>query len=79
MSSEEDINDISLIVAGETSSGKKTLLSSFENFLFGNKYEDKFRHKSIFEKYDYESKSITKNVNIYNIASNGNFPSFKII
>lgn len=77
---EEDFKAKTIMVVGETGSGKTTLLNSFVNFLCGINLEDNFRYKIIFEKNDGDqSKSITKNVNIYKISSHGNYPPFKII
>ena len=77
---EESFKAKTIMVVGETGSGKTTLLNSFVNFLCGIRLEDNFRYKIIFEKNDGDqSKSVTKNVNIYNISSHGNYPPFIII
>jgi septin family protein len=77
---EDDLRAISLMVVGQTGSGKTTLLNSFVNYLLGIQLEDDFRYKIIFEENDVEqSKSVTQNVNIYNIAAHGRFPPIKII
>lgn len=79
-SQEEEIRAISLMVVGQTGSGKTTLLNSFVNYLLGVQLEDDFRYKIILEENDGDqSKSITQNVTVYRISTNGKFPPIKII
>lgn len=77
---EDNLNEITIMVVGQTGSGKTTLLNSFVNFLYGIRYEDDFRYKIIVEENNRDqSKSLTKNVNIYRIAAHGDYPPFLII
>jgi hypothetical protein len=79
-SPEEEIRSISLMVVGQTGSGKTTLLNSFVNYLLGIRLEDDFRYKIIFEENDGDqSKSVTQNVTVYRISTNGKYPPIKII
>ena len=79
-SDEEEVRAISLMVVGQTGSGKTTLLNSFINYLLGIQLEDDFRYKIIFEENDIDqSKSVTREVTVYRIASHGKFPPMKII
>ena len=77
---EEEIRAISLMVVGQTGSGKTTLLNSLVNFVLNIQLEDNFRYKIIVEENDNDqSKSVTRYVNVYRIASHGNYPPIKII
>ena len=77
---EEEIRAISLMVVGQTGSGKTTLLNGFINYLLGVQLEDDFRYKIIIEENDEDqSKSITQNVTVYRISTNGKYPPIKII
>ena len=77
---EEEIRAISLMVVGQTGSGKTTLLNSLVNFVLNIQLEDNFRYKIIVEENDNDqSKSVTRYVNVYRIASHGNYPPLKII
>ena len=77
---EEEIRSISLMVVGQTGSGKTTLLNGFVNYLMGIQLEDDFRYKIIIEENDEDqSKSVTQNVTVYRISTNGKYPPIKII
>ena len=77
---EEDANSKSIILLGQTGTGKTTLINRLINYLTGIKFEDKFRYKIIEEEPNRNrSESQTSEVNIYYIHSHNGYPQIKII
>ena len=70
-----------IIMVGETGSGKTTMLNSLINYLMGVKLQDKYRYFLVDEPERIDkSHSQTSDVNIYYIrAKNGYYPNLRII
>ena len=66
------------MLIGEKGVGKTTLINSFINFILGIQFDDDFRYKIIIESNE-QNINLNQEINIYNIASHGNYPPFKII
>ena len=70
LTDEEFSQAITLMVVGETGTGKTTLLNCYLNYLLGIEISDKFRYKIIYEdpsKFGGNEKSQTSEVTIYKI------------
>ena len=77
---EEEKECISLLLVGQTGTGKTTFLNSFINFLLNIKYSDNIRYLLVNEEKSSENYlSQTKEVNIYHIKSHNSYPPIKII
>lgn len=84
-----DLNDEAksktIIVLGQTWSGKTTLLNSLVNFILGVEYEENFRYVIIDEEKVQgnneidQTKSVTQNTTIYYIKKYKDFPSIILI
>ena len=77
---EEERNCVSILLVGETGTGKTTFLNSLINFILNVNYTNKYRYLLVNNK-DSENtfSSQTKEVNIYYIKSHNNYPPIKII
>jgi len=76
---EEEKESISILLLGETGTGKSTFLNSLVNFVLKVKYTDNFRYLIINEENSNQYLSQTKGVNIYYIKGHNSFPPIKII
>jgi len=77
---EEEKECISLLLVGQTGTGKTTFLNSLINFLLNVKYSDNIRYLLVNEEKNSENYlSQTKEVNIYHIKSHNSYPPIKII
>jgi len=77
LSDEEKAQAITMMVVGETGTGKTTLLNCFLNYLLGIELTDKYRYKIIYEdKKDFggQFKSQTSKVTTYNIRRENGKP-----
>ena len=75
---EEETKAITFMLIGEKGVGKTTLINSFINFILGIQFDVDFRYKIIIESNE-QNINLNQDINIYNIASHGNYPPFKII
>ena len=70
LTDDEKARAITIMVVGETGTGKTTLLNCYLNYLLGIELTDKFRYKIIYEdksKFGGQHKSQTSKVTTYNI------------
>jgi len=76
---EEEKECISLLLVGQTGTGKTTFLNSLINFILKVNYSDIIRYLLVDENNYEKYLSQTKEVNIYHIKSHNSFPPIKII
>ena len=76
---EEEKECISLLLVGQTGTGKTTFLNSLVNFILKVNYSDNIRYLLVDERNNEKYLSQTKEVNIYHIKSHNSYPPIKII
>ncbi len=79
-SNEEEKNCISLLLIGESGAGKSTFINALINFIMNVKYNDEYRFKIVNKNYNNKKfLSKTKEVNIYYIKNQNDYPPINII
>ena len=79
--SQEENDSKVILLVGKTGDGKTSFINSLVNIYLGIKFEDNFRYLLIKNDNEDQTKSITKEIRVYNIRPKKglNFPPLKIV